>query len=121
MGVLPESSNAAHHSLVAGLDHQPGAGDLHHVGRVEGQVSRLQVVQAQKADKELPGQFMDHLVGKKDYIFELGRKKVLVDIQNAPNFSVKTNLIQYWITKCSAIAYSIQQNIHSFWKGRLRV
>ena len=40
-GSLPESSNAAHHSLAASLDRQPGAGDLHHVGRVEGQVSRL--------------------------------------------------------------------------------
>ena len=27
-----------------GLDHQPGAGDLYHIGRVEGQVPRLQVV-----------------------------------------------------------------------------
>ena len=105
MGVLPESSNAAHHSLAASLDRQPGAGDLHHVGRVEGQVSRLQVVQAHKADKEPPGQFMDHLVGKKDYIFELGRKKVLIDFKNAPKFSVKTNLIQYRITKCSAIGW----------------
>ena len=50
-----QTSNAAHHRLVAGLDHQPGAGALHHVGRVEGQVSRLQVVQAHKADKEPPG------------------------------------------------------------------
>ena len=103
MGVLPKSSNAAYHSLAAGLDHQPGAGDLQHVGRVEGQVSWLQ---ARKADKEPPGQFMDHLVGKKDYIFELVRKKVLVDIQNAPKFSVKTNLIQYWLTKFDSTDYS---------------
>ena len=50
-----QSSNAAHHRLVAGLDHEASAGALHHVGRVEGQVSRLQVVQAHKADKEPPG------------------------------------------------------------------
>ena len=75
MEVLPESRNAAYHSLVAGLDPQPGAGYLHHVGRVEGQVSRLQVVQAQKADKELPGQFMDHLVGKKITSLNLSAKR----------------------------------------------
>ena len=35
-----------HHRIAASLDHQPGAGALHvtQVGRVEGQVHRLQVV-----------------------------------------------------------------------------
>ena len=35
-----------HHRIAASLDHQPGAGALHvtQVGRVEGQVPRLQVV-----------------------------------------------------------------------------